>query len=76
MAQFTINVGGLLRASNRKKIKRGGKKGKNESLIILSANAQGLKAKVESLKNEIKNLNVAIFTIQESHFVKKRTLWK
>ena len=71
MAQFTINVGGLIRASNRKKIKRGGKKGKNQSLIILSANAQGLKANVESLKNEIKFFNVAIFTIQESHFVKK-----
>ena len=74
MAQPSINLGGLLRARNKKKIKRGGKKGKNQSLIILSANAQGLKAKIESLKNEIENLNVAIFTIQESHFVKKGKL--
>ena len=41
---------------------------------MLSANAEGLKSKVESLKNEIICQNVAIFTIQESHFMKKGKL--
>ena len=41
---------------------------------MISANAQGLKSKVESLKSEIKYLNAAIFTIQESHFMKKGKL--
>ena len=41
---------------------------------MLSANAEGLKLKVESLKNEIKCQNVAFFTIQESHFTKKGKL--
>ena len=44
---------------------------KNECLNIISANSQGLKLKMPSLKNEIKNLNAAVFTIQETHFSKK-----
>ena len=42
--------------------------------MILSANAEGLKFKVESLKSEIVCQNVGIFTIQESHFMKKGKL--
>ena len=67
MEQLAINVGRLLKTNARNKIKRGGKKNKNQSLLILSANAEGLKSKIESLKNEISSLNVAIFTIQETH---------
>ena len=74
MAQNAINVGRILNKRNKNKIKRGGKKNKNQSLIMLSANAEGLKSKVESLKNEILCQNVAIFTIQESHFTKKGKL--
>jgi hypothetical protein len=57
-----INVAGLLR---KKKIKRGGKKGKNQSLVIFSTNAAGLKSKVQSLKTEIKSVDAAIFTVQQ-----------
>ena len=53
--------------SKKKKIKRGGKKFKNQCLVIFSANSEGLKPKIESLKHEIKSLNAAIFTIQETH---------
>ena len=38
---------------------------------MFSANAEGLKPKTNSLKNELKVLNVAIFTIQENHHTKK-----
>ena len=31
----------------------------------------GLKSKVQILKNEIKTLNVSVFTLQETHFQKK-----
>jgi hypothetical protein len=49
-----INLGGLLSKPNKKKTKRGGgRQKKNQSLVILSANAAGLKNKSESLKNEI-----------------------
>ena len=57
-----------------KKSKRGGrkkKKYKSENLVIYSTNAAGLKLKAESLKNEIKTLNAAVFTVQETHLVKK-----
>ena len=44
-------MAGLLK--NKKKVKRGGRKfkKKNESLIVFSTNAAGLKLKVKSLKN-------------------------
>ena len=58
----------------KKKIKRGGKKFKNQSLVIFSANSEGLKPKIESLKHEIKSLNAAIFTIQETHHSRKGML--
>ena len=63
-------MGGLLR-KQKKRIKRGGKKHKNQSFVMFSTNAAGLKSKVQSLKNEIKSVNAAIFTVQETHFPKK-----
>ena len=38
---------------------------------MYSNNVAGLKSKAESLKNVVRSLNVAIFTIQETHFVRK-----
>ena len=68
-------MGGILgeTKSKKKKTKRGGKKYKNQTLVILSANCEGLKPKIESLKNEIKTLEAAIFTLQETHFYRKGT---
>ena len=60
---------------NKKKVIRRGHKHKKEStLTILSNNVAGLKNKTESLKAEIMNSNVALFTLQESHFTKKGRL--
>ena len=56
------------------KIKRGGKKfrkNKSASFSIFSNNVAGLKNKAESLKSVIRELNIAVFTIQETHFSKK-----
>ena len=49
------------------KIKRGQRKQKETFLNIFSTNAAGLKPKMESLKQELKFLEVGIFTIQETH---------
>ena len=56
-----------------KKVKRGSKnKNKKEiSLNIFSANTAQLKGKLDSFKNEIKEVNAAIFTLQEVHFERK-----
>ena len=65
---------GLLKNQHgkRKRVKRGGRKhNKSEPLVIFSSNAAGLKLKAHSLKNVIQELNVGIFTIQETHFPKK-----
>ena len=69
-------LGGILENSKlrKPKVKRGGKKYKNQSLVLFSANAEGLKPKIESLKNELNDLNVAVFTIQETHHTKKGML--
>ena len=56
------------------KNKRGGRKHTNENLTIFSTNAAGLKAKLDSFKNELNTSEAAIFTIQESHFNKKGKL--
>ena len=67
-------MGGILNnlREKRKRVKRGGKKHKkSEPLVIFSANAAGLKSKAHSLKNVVQELNVGIFTIQETHFSKK-----
>ena len=60
---------------HKKKVIRRGNKNKTEiTLTILSNNVAGLKNKTESLKFEIQNSNVALFTLQESHFTKKGRL--
>ena len=66
-------MGGLLENKKKQRVKRGGRKYKknNKSLSIFSTNAAGLKFKVQSLKNELKNCQAAVFSIQESHFAKK-----
>ena len=55
----------------RSRIKRG--KGRKAPLFlnVFSTNAAGLKSKILNCKNEIRNFDAAIFTIQETHFVKK-----
>ena len=73
-----MGLAGLLGGKKKKRVKRGGrrynKKNNNESFSIFSTNAAGLKFKVQSLKNELKNCQAAVFSIQESHFVKKGKL--
>ena len=71
-----LGVGGLLENKKKQRVKRGGRKYKknNKSLSIFSTNAAGLKFKVQSLKNELKNCQAAVFSIQESHFAKKGKL--
>ena len=56
-----------------KRTKRGGRKRnhKSENFTIFSANAAGLKYKCDSLKSVVKSVNAAVFTVQETHFVKK-----
>ena len=66
-----VNLGGLLKRNKKRRVKRGSKKHKNQSLVILSANSEGLKPKLESLKNELKILNAGVFTLQETHFSQK-----
>ena len=44
------------------------------TLNVFTANANGLKNKVNSLKSHISNLNIGIFTIQESNFAKRGKL--
>ena len=67
-------MAGLLKRKGKKKIKRGGRKNKNQSFVLFSTNAAGMKCKMESLKSELKSQNVAAFTIQETHFPKKGKL--
>ena len=76
---LTLSIRGLRKISQTKRriVKRGGrkyKKNKNEFLNIISANSQGLKLKIPSLKNEVNNQNAAVFIIQETHFRKKGIL--
>ena len=66
-----VKLGGLLKKTKKKKIRRGGKKFKTQSFVMISTNSAGLKSKMESLKNEVKSLNAAVFTVQETHFNKK-----
>ena len=56
----------------RKQTKRGGRKfNRKHHLTIFSCNAAGLKGKLLSLRNEIKESNAAIFTVQETHYSEK-----
>ena len=73
-------MGGLLNneksrsfKQKRTKMKRG--KGQKDPvfLSVFSTNAAGLKSKILNCKNEIKHFDAAIFTIQETHFVKKES---
>ena len=41
---------------------------------MFTANAAGLKQKCDSLKSELKHLNIGIFSLQETHYKKKGTL--
>ena len=55
-----------------KKIKRGNKSKNIESdMVIFSTNAAQLKGKLESLKSEINDLKVTLFTFQETHYKTK-----
>ena len=57
---------------NRKIVKRGGRKfNKKLPLVIYSCNAAGLHGKIPSLKSELVGNNVAVFTIQETHYSKE-----
>ena len=69
MDQFTINVGRVLKTNKRNKIKRGGKKNKNQALVLFSANAEGLKTKIESLKMK---LQVQYFQSKKPTFLKNK----
>ena len=71
-----LGLARLLKKKKNHKTKRGGRKHqrKTENLTIFSTNAAGLKFKVQSLKNELKNSQAAAFSIQESHFIKKGKL--
>ena len=73
-SEYNSSMGGLLNHEKRRnfkekrsKIKRG--KGRKAPLFlnVFSTNAAGLKSKVQNCKNEIKQLDAAIFTIQETH---------
>ena len=46
----------------------------SDMLNVFSANANGLKNKVESRKSNIQKLNIGIFTVQESNLVKNGKL--
>ena len=64
----------LKQKKQKRKTKRGGrkyKKNKINGMNIFSTNAEGLKHKLQSLKNEICSSKIAIFTLQETHFKKK-----
>ena len=41
---------------------------------MLSNNIAGLKCKVQSLKSKLKDTNASLFTLQETHFLKKGQL--
>ena len=52
-------------------MKRGRNRDKDIFLNIFSTNAASLKSKLKSLKQELKRCNSYIFTLQETHYVKK-----
>ena len=65
-------MAGLLKKTRTKR----GKGGKQEKCFkMFSTNAAGLKKKFQSFKSEIKNVDAAIFTVQETH-ASKRVLSK
>ena len=56
---------------SKKKIYRGKGNRKETMLSMMSTNAAQLKGKLNSFKNEIIASDVAIFTVQETHFTSK-----
>ena len=46
-------------------------KNPNKTLVMFSANADGLNKKVHILQYQIKECNATVFTIQETNFRKK-----
>ena len=56
---------------SNKKTRRGLGKEKQSNLKVFSANAMGLKSKIECFKNEASTIGAAIFTVQETEFTKK-----
>ena len=70
-------MAGFLNSRKKKVIKRGGRKinkSKSNSFNIYSTNSAGLKNKLPSFKNQIKTLDAAIFTLQETPFGRKGSL--
>ena len=55
----------------KNKTKRGKKSKKERFVNIFSTNAAQLKGKINSFKNELKETNAAVFTVQETHFASK-----
>ena len=52
-----------------------GRGSKSDNVIkIFTTNAAGLKSKLKSLSAQLKELNVPIFTVQETHFYQKEKL--
>ena len=55
----------------KNKTKRGKKSKKERFVNIFSTNAAQLKGKINSFKNELKETNAAVFTVQETHCRRK-----
>ena len=53
-------------------VKRGKNKNRETSLNIFSTNAASLSAKLNSLKSELKRCQSSLFTLQETHYSRKR----
>ena len=53
------------------KVQRGRGKKSSKVIKILTTNAAGLRSKVKSLSAQVRNLNIPIFTIQETHCTSK-----
>ena len=55
----------------KKKVYRGKGKNKESKLCIMSTNCAQLKGKLDSFKSELRQANVGLFTLQETHCVTK-----
>ena len=58
----------------KKNIRRGKKKQKQKHLNIFSTNAAQLRGKIQSFKNELKETDASVFTVQETHYATKGKL--
>ena len=59
--------------TKNEKGRRKHKKNNIEEMVILSTNADGMKHKLQSLKNEIKISKIAIFSLQDTYFKKGKS---